>query len=157
MIIFLAIAGFVQIPIMWHAQLYVNVLSAELQLLVSIGAMAVLGGAYVYMAEAMYRWAHIVSKRKQRRRQRAQITWIAKLSTIARSWSDMPAFVGVGLLTCLFFLFYFIPFGVADLGSLPSWLATAAFLDSVYIYPLAVNAAAIGAAIVASYLSYKIK
>jgi hypothetical protein len=157
MIIFLAIAGFVQIPIIWHAQVNVNVLSAELQLLVSIGAMAVLGGAYVYMAEAMYRWAHIVSKRKQRRRQRAQITWIAKLSAIARSWSDMPAFVGVGLLTCLFFLFYFIPFGVADLGSLPSWLATAAFLDPIYIFPLAVNGAAIGAAIVASYLNYKIK
>jgi hypothetical protein len=157
MIIFLAIAGFVQIPIIWHAQVYVNVLSAELQLLVSIGAMVVLGGAYVYMAEAMYRWAHIVSKRKQRRRQRAQITWIAKLSSIARSWSDMPAFVGVGLLTCLFFLFYFIPFGVADLGSLPSWLASAAFLDSIYIFPLAVNGAAIGAAIVASYLNYKIK
>ena len=69
----------------------------------------------------------------------------------------MPAFVGVGLLTCLFFLFYFIPFGVADLGSLPSWLAAAAFLDSLYIYPLAVNAAAISTAIVASYFNYKIK
>jgi len=156
-IIFLAIAGFVQIPILWHAQVYVNVLSAELQLLVSLGVMAVLGGAYVLMAEAMYRWAHIVSKRRQRRRQRAQISWIAKLSSFARSWSDMPAFVGVGLLTCLFFFFYFIPFGVADMGSLPSWLASAAFLDSVYIYPLAVNAAAIGAAVIASYLNYKIK
>ena len=156
-IIFLAIAGFVQIPILWHAQVYVNVLSAELQLLVSLGVMAVLGGAYVLMAEAMYRWAHIVSKRRQRRRQRAQISWIAKLSSFARHWSDMPAFVGVGLLTCLFFFFYFIPFGVADMGSLPSWLASAAFLDSVYIYPLAVNAAAIGAAVIASYLNYKIK
>jgi len=156
-IIFLAIAGFVQIPILWHAQVYVNVLSAELQIMVSLGAMAVLGGGYVLMAEAMYRWAHIVSKRRQRRRQRAQFSWIGKLSAFARSWSDMPAFVGVGLLTCLFFLFYFIPFGVADLGSLPSWIATAAFLDTVYVYPLAVNAAAIAAAIVASYLNYKIK
>lgn len=155
--IFLGIAGLVQIPILWHAQVYVNVLSAELQLLVSIGAMAVLGGAYVLMAEAMYRWAHIVSKRKVRRRQRAQISWITKLSTFARSWTDMPAFVGVGLLTCVFFLFYFVPFGVADAGSLPSWIATLAFLDPLYIYPLGVNAAAISTAVVASYVNYKIK
>jgi len=132
---FLGIAGLVQIPILWHAQVYVSVLSAELQLLVSLGAMAVLGGAYVLIAEAMYRWAHIVSKRKKRRRQRAQTNWIAKLSGFARSWTDMPAFVGVGLLTCVFFLFYFIPFGVADAGSLPSWLASIAFLDSLsYIH-----------------------
>jgi hypothetical protein len=156
-IIFLAIAGFVQIPIMWHAETYLNVMSAELQLFVSIGAMALLGGAYVLMAEAMYRWAFIVSKRKQRRRQRAQISIIAKLSSFARSWSDMPAFVGVGLMTCLYLLFYFVPFGVADLGTLPSWIASPAFLDSVYVYPLAVNAAAITAAVVASYLNYKIK
>jgi hypothetical protein len=156
-IIFLAIAGFVQIPIMWHAEVYLRIPSAELQLFVSIGAMALLGGAYVLMAEAMYRWAFIVSKRKQRRRQRAQISWIAKLSAFARSWSDMPAFVGVGLLTCLFLLFYFVPFGVADLGSLPSWIASPAFLDSVYVYPIAVNAAAIAAAVIASYMNYKIK
>lgn len=156
-IIFLAIAGFVQIPIMWHAETYLNVMSAELQLFVSIGAMALLGGAYVLMAEAMYRWAFIASKRKQRRRQRAQISLISKLSALARSWSDMPAFVGVGLLTCLYLLFYFVPFGVADLGTLPSWIASPAFLDSVYVYPLAVNAAAITAAVVASYLNYKIK
>jgi hypothetical protein len=156
-IIFLAIAGFAQIPLLWHAQTYLHVLSAELQVLISIGVMTVLGGAYVLMGEAMYRWAHIVSKRKQRRRQRAQATWIAKLSAFARSWSDMPAFVGVGLLTCLFFLFYFVPFGVADLGSLPSWIASPAFLDSVYVYPIAANAAAFAAAIVASYFNYKIK
>jgi len=154
---FLGIAGLVQIPILWHAQVYVSVLSAELQLLVSLGAMAVLGGAYVLIAEAMYRWAHIVSKRKKRRRQRAQTNWIAKLSGFARSWTDMPAFVGVGLLTCVFFLFYFIPFGVADAGSLPSWLASIAFLDSLFIYPLAVNAAAIATAVLASYVNYKIK
>ena len=154
---FLGIAGLVQIPILWHAQVYVSVLSAELQLLVSLGAMAVLGGAYVLIAEAMYRWAHIVSKRKKRRRQRAQTNWIAKLSAFARSWTDMPAFVGVGLLTCIFFLFYFIPFGVADAGSLPSWLATVAFLDPLYIYPIALNAATISTAVLASYMNYKIK
>ena len=119
--------------------------------------MAVLGGAYVLIAEAMYRWAHIVSKRKKRRRQRAQTNWIAKLSAFARSWTDMPAFVGVGLLTCIFFLFYFIPFGVADAGSLPSWLATVAFLDPLYIYPIALNAATISTAVLASYMNYKIK
>lgn len=156
-VIFLAIAGFAQILPLWHAEVYLKILSAELQLFVAIGAMAVLGGAYVLMGEAMYRWAFIVSKRKQRRRQRAQATWIAKLSAIARSWSDMPAFVGVGLLTCLFFLFYFVPFGIADLGSLPSWIASPAFLDSVYVYPIAVNAAAIASAVVASYMNYRIK
>ena len=80
-----------------------------------------------------------------------------ELSEFARSSTDMPAFVGVALLTCVFFLFYFIPFGVADAGSLPSLIANVAFLDSLYIYPLAVNAAAIATAVVASYLNYKIK
>lgn len=153
----LAIAGFVQIPIIWHAQIYVNVLSAELQLLVSIGVMAVLGGSYILMAEAMYRWAHIVSKRKARRRQMGQANFIGKLSSFARSFTDMPAFVGVGLLTCVFFLFYFVPFGFADAGSLPSWLATLAFLDPLFIYILGVNIAAISTAFVASYMNYKIK
>lgn len=155
--IFLGIAGFVQIPIIWHAQVYVTVLSAELQLLVSIGVMMVLGGAYVLMAEAMYRWAFIVSKRRTRKRQRAQANWITKLSAFARSSTDMPAFVGVGLLTCVFFLFYFVPFGIADAGSLPSWIAIFAFLDPLYIYTLGVNAAAIATAFVASYMNYKIK
>ncbi len=156
-IMFLGIAGLVQIPILWHAQAYVSVLSVELQILVSLGAMAVLGGAYVLIAETMYRWAHIVSKRKRRKRQRTQANWIGKLSEFARSSTDMPAFVGVALLTCVFFLFYFIPFGVADAGSLPSLFANIAFLDSLYIYPLAVNAATISTAILASYMNYKIK
>ncbi|TFG27663.1 hypothetical protein EU527_18325 [Candidatus Thorarchaeota archaeon] len=155
--IFLGIAGLVQIPILWHAQVYVKVLSLELQLLVSFGAMALLGGAYVLIAETMYRWAHIISKRKMRKRQRAQANWITKLSTFARSSTDMPAFTGVALLTCIFFLFYFIPFGVADAGSLPSWLATVAFLDPLYVYALGVNAAAIATAIIASYMNYRIK
>jgi hypothetical protein len=154
---FLGIAGFVQIPIIWHAQVYINVLSTELQLLVSIGVMVVLGGSYIFMAEAMYRWAHIVSKRKTRRRQRGQTNWIGKLSAFARSSTDMPAFVGVALLTGVFFLFYFIPFGFADAGSLPSWLATLAFLDPLFVYTLGVNAAAIATAFVASYMNYKIK
>ncbi|MFW9976346.1 MAG: hypothetical protein ACFFDQ_13830, partial [Candidatus Thorarchaeota archaeon] len=156
-LILLGIAGFVQIPIIWHAQLYVNVLSAELQLLVSIGVMVVLGGSYILMAEAMYRWAHIIAKRKTRRRQRGQTNWIGRLSAFARSTSDMPAFVGVGLLTCVFFLFYFIPFGFADAGSLPSWLATLAFLDPLFVYILGVNTAAIATAFVASYMNYKIR
>ena len=154
---FLGIAGLVQIPILWHAQVYVSVLSAELQLLVSLGAMAVLGGAYVLIAETMYRWAHIVSKRKKRKRQRTEANWIGKLSVFARSWTDMPAFVGVALLTCIFFLFYFIPFGIGDAGSLPSFFASAAFLDPLFVYPLAVNAAAIATAVLASYMNYKIK
>jgi hypothetical protein len=154
---FLGIAGLVQIPILWHAQVYVSVLSVELQLLVALGAMAVLGGAYVLIAETMYRWAHIVSKRKRRRRQRAQANWIVKLSAFARSSTDMPAFVGVGLLTCVFFLFYFVPFGIADAGSLPSLFANLAFLDSLFIYPLALNAATIATAVLASYMNYKIK
>ncbi len=69
----------------------------------------------------------------------------------------MPAFVGVALLTCVFFLFYFIPFGIADAGSLPSLLANVAFLDPLFIYPLAVNFAAIATAVLASYMNYKIK
>ena len=154
---FLGIAGIVQIPLLWHAQVYVSVLSAELQLLVSLGAMAVLGGAYVLIAETMYRWAHIVSRRKKRKRQKAQANWIGKLSAFARSSTDMPAFAGVALLTCIFFLFYFIPFGVADAGSLPSLLASIAFLDPLFVYPLAVNAAAITTAVLASYMNYKIK
>ena len=156
-LMFLGIAGFVQIPIIWHAQVYVNVLSAELQILVSIGVMVVLGGSYILMAEAMYRWAHIVSKRKTRRRQRGQLSWIGRLSAFARSYTDLPAFIGVGLLTCVFFLFYFVPFGFADAGSLPSWIATLAFLDSLFVYILGVNAAAIATAFVASYMNYKIK
>ena len=154
---FLGIAGLVQIPLLWHAQVYVSVLSAELQLLVSIGAMAVLGGAYVLIAETMYRWAHIVSKRKKRRRQRLQANWISKLSAFARSSTDMPAFVGVALLTCVFLLFYFTPFGITDAGSLPALFANIAFLDPLFIYPLAVNAAAISTAVLASYMNYKIK
>ncbi|MHA1135081.1 MAG: hypothetical protein ACTSSE_01190 [Candidatus Thorarchaeota archaeon] len=154
---FLGIAGLVQIPLLWHAQVYVSVLSAEFQLLISIGAMAVLGGAYVLIAETMYRWAHIVSKRKKRKRQKAQANWIGKLSAFARSSTDMPAFAGVALLTCVFFLFYFVPFGVADAGSLPSLFASLAFLDPLFIYPLAVNAAAITTAVLASYMNYKIK
>lgn len=154
---FLGIAGFVQIPIIWHAQVYVTVLSAELQFFVSIGVMAVLGGSYILMAEAMYRWAHIVSRRRTRRRHKAQANWISRLSEFARSSTDMPAFVGAGLLTCVFFLFYFVPFGFADAGSLPSWIATLAFLDPLFIYILGVNAAAIATAVVASYMNYKIK
>ncbi|MHA1771274.1 MAG: hypothetical protein ACTSYL_06580 [Candidatus Thorarchaeota archaeon] len=156
-IIFIGIAGLVQIPILWHAQTYVKVLSAELQLVVAVGAMAVLAGAYVLMAEAMYRWANIMSKRKVRRRQRAQSNWQTKLSTFARKTQDMPAFVGVALLTAVFLMFYFIPFGIADITQQPSWLATLAFLDSLYIYPIAVNISAALTAIIASYVNYKIK
>jgi hypothetical protein len=119
--------------------------------------MVVLGGSYILMAEAMYRWAHIVSKRKTRRRQRGQANFIGKLSAFARSSTDLPAFVGVGLLTCVFFLFYFVPFGFADAGSLPSWIATLAYLDPLFIYILGVNIAAISTAFVASYMNYKIK
>ncbi len=156
-LIFLGIAGLVQIPILWHAQTYINVLSAELQLLVALGAMAVLSGAFILMAEAMYRWAHIVSKKKKRRRQREKNDIISRLSRFARSRTDMPAFVGVALLTSMFFMFYFIPFAISDSTSLPSSLATIAFLDPLFIYPIAVNAAAVLAALVASYMSHKIK
>lgn len=156
-IILLGIAGLVQVPILWHASTYIQVLSAELQIIVAMGAMAVLGGAYVIMAEAMYRWAYIVSRKKIRRRQKAQSNWISKLSEFTRSKSDLPAFAGVALLTCIFFMFYFVPFGISDTSILPAWLATVSFLDSLFIYPLAVNIAAIASAIVASYLNHKIK
>lgn len=155
--IFLGIAGLIQIPILWHAETYVQVLSAELQLIVALGATTVLGGAFVLMGEAMYRWAYIASKKKIRRRQRARAGWIMKLSEFARSKTDLPPFVGLALLTCIFFMFYFVPFGVAEIGNLPSWLATLSFLDSLYIYPLAVNIAAALTAIIASYVNYKIK
>ncbi len=69
----------------------------------------------------------------------------------------MPAFVGVGLLTCMFLMFYFLPFAIADGMNLPSALATLAFLDSLFIYPLAVNVAAILAAFVASFMNHKIR
>ncbi|TXT56528.1 MAG: conserved membrane protein of unknown function [Candidatus Thorarchaeota archaeon] len=157
MIMFLGIAGFAQIPVLWHAQAYIQVLSAELQLIVAIGAMVVLAGSYVLMAEAMYRWAHIVSKRKVRRRQRSQANWIAKLSEFARLFSDMPAFVGIALLTSVFLAFYFVPFGISAATNLPSWLATLSFLDPIFQYPLAVNIAAIACAIIASYMNVKIK
>lgn len=156
-IIFLGIAGFVQIPLMWHAAQYVHVLSAELQLIVALGAMAVLGGAYVLMAEAMYRWAHIMSKRKVRRRQRAQSNWITRLSEFARSREDLPAFVGVALATCIFFMFYFVPYGIQSISNMPSAIATLAFLDSLLVYPLSVNFAAIMTAVVASYMAHKIR
>ncbi|MFW9921398.1 MAG: hypothetical protein ACFFED_17495 [Candidatus Thorarchaeota archaeon] len=156
-LIFLGIAGFVQIPLMWHAAEYVQVLSAELQLIVALGAMAVLAGAYVLMAEAMYRWAHIMSKRKVRKRQRAQSNWITKLSEFARSKEDMPAFAGVALTTCVFLMLYFVPFGISDAASLPSWLATLSFLDSLLVYPLGVNVAAILTAFIASYMAHKIR
>ena len=45
----------------------------------------------------------------------------------------------------------------ADAGSLPSWIATLAFLDPLFVYILGVNAAAIATAFVASYMNYKIK
>ncbi len=156
-LIFFGIAGLVQVPVLWHAQTYIKVLSAELQLVVALGAAGVLTGAYVLMAEAMYRWANIVSKRRIRRRQRAKTDWKTRLSSLARATEDMPAFVGVGLLTALFLMFYFVPFGVADITQQPSWLATIAFLDSLYVYPLAVNIAAILTALVASYVNHKIR
>ncbi|TFG05034.1 hypothetical protein EU538_11745 [Candidatus Thorarchaeota archaeon] len=156
-IMFLGIAGFVQVPVLWHAQTYVRVLSAELQLIVALGAMAVLGGAFVIMAEAMYRWAHIISKRKVRRRQRSQAGPIARLSEAVRRFTDFPPFVGVALLSSLFLMFYFVPFGVADVLQQPSWLAPLAFLDSLYVYPLAVNISAVLTAVVASYMNNKIK
>ena len=156
-LMFLGIAGFVQIPLMWHASTYVQVLSAELQLIVALGAMAVLTGAFVIMAEAMYRWAHIISKRKVRRRQRAQSNWISKLSEFARSKSDMPAFVGVALITSIFLMLYFIPFGINDNSNLPAFFATLSFLDSLFAYPLGVNFAAITTAIIASIMNHKIK
>ncbi|MBS3794245.1 MAG: hypothetical protein KGY80_05080 [Candidatus Thorarchaeota archaeon] len=155
--IFLGIAGFVQIPVMWHAQSYVQVLSAELQLIVALGAMAVLGGSYIIMAEAMYRWAKLASKRRIRKRQRAQAGPIRRLSMFIRSKEDLPAFVGVGLLTCIFLMFYFVPFGIADAYSLPAWLATLSFLDPLYQYPIGLNAAAILTALTASYLNHKLK
>ncbi|MFW9927417.1 MAG: hypothetical protein ACFFDM_11745 [Candidatus Thorarchaeota archaeon] len=156
-LIFLGIAGFVQIPLMWHAARYVQVLSAELQLIVALGAMAVLGGAYVIMAEAMYRWAHIMSKRKVRKRQRAQSNWITRISEFARFTTDMPAFAGVALTTCIFLMLYFVPFGISESTNLPQWLATISFLDSLLVYPLGVNIAAILTALVASYMNYKIR
>jgi hypothetical protein len=109
------------------------------------------------MAEAMYRWAHIISKKRVRKRDRAKKNWMKTLSQFARSTADMPAFVGVGLLTCIFFLFYFTPFVISDGSSLPSFLATLAFLDSLFIYPIAVNVAAISSSVIASYMNYKIK
>jgi len=154
---FLGIAGFVQIPLMWHAAAYIQVLSAELQLIVAIGAMAVLGGAYVFMAEAMYRWAHIMSKRKIRKRQKAQSNWISKLSGFARSKQDLPAFVGVALTTCIFLMLYFVPFGISDSINLPSWLATLSFIDALFVYPLGVNIAAVVTALIASYMNHKIR
>lgn len=156
-LMFLGIAGFVQIPLMWHAAAYIQVLSAELQLIVAIGAMAVLGGAYVFMAEAMYRWAHIMSKRKIRKRQKAQSNWISKLSGFARSKQDMPAFVGVALTTCIFLMLYFVPFGISDSANLPAWLATLSFLDALFVYPLGVNIAAVITALIASYMNHKIR
>jgi hypothetical protein len=156
-LIFLGIAGLVQVPVLWHVQLYVQMLSAELQLIVALGAMAVLGGSYVLMAEAMYRWSNIISKRKVRRRQKARADWIARLSAIARAKEDLPAFTGVALLTCIFLMFYFIPFGIAGATNLPQWVSILAFIDPLYIYPLAVNIAAILTAIVASYMNHKIR
>ncbi|NHJ12038.1 MAG: hypothetical protein EAX95_00060 [Candidatus Thorarchaeota archaeon] len=156
-LIFIGLAGLVQIPILWHAQSYIQVLSAELQLLVALGAMAVLAGSFVLMAEAMYRWANIVSKKKVRKRDKAKKNWLKTLSEFARSSSDMPAFTGVALLTCIFLMVYFIPFAVADGVNIPSILATLSFLDSLYIYPIAVNASAITCAFIASYMNYKIK
>ena len=156
-LIFLGIAGFVQVPILWHAATYVKVLSVELQVMVSLGVMVVLAGSYLLMAEAMYRWSNIVSKKKVRRRQREKKSWIGRFSNLARITEDMPAFVGVGLLTCVFLMFYFIPFGFGDNTSLPSWLASVSFLDPLFVYPLAVNIAAIITAIIASFLNYKIK
>ncbi len=156
-LIFLGIAGLVQIPLLWHAAEYVNVLSAELQMIVSIGAMVVLAGSFILMAEAMYRWSNIVSKKKVRRRQREKTSWIGRLSNIARITEDMPAFVGAGLLTCIFLMFYFVPFGFGDNSNLPSWLASLSFLDALFIYPLAVNIAAILTAVIASFMNYKIK
>ncbi|NHI83401.1 MAG: hypothetical protein EAX81_03770 [Candidatus Thorarchaeota archaeon] len=156
-LIFVGLAGLVQIPVLWHAQTYIQVLSAELQLLVALGAMAVLAGSFVLMAEAMYRWAHIVSKRKVRKRDKAKKNWLKTLSEFARSSSDMPAFTGVALLTCIFLMVYLVPFGVADNVNVPSVLATLSFLDSLFIYPIAVNASAITCAVIASYMNYKIK
>jgi hypothetical protein len=156
-LIFLGIAGLVQVPIMWHAQVYVQVLSAQLQLIVALGAMAVLAGSYVLMAEAMYRWANIVARRKVRKRQRERTNWIIRLSEFARSTSDMPAFVGVALMTAVFLMLYFVPFGVAELGGLPSWMAGLSFVDSLFVYPLGVNCAAIFTAIVASFVNRKIR
>jgi hypothetical protein len=156
-LILLGIAGFVQIPLMWHAATYVKVLSTELQLIVAFGAMAVLGGAYVIMGEAMYRWAYILSKRKVRRRQRAEYGIISKISEFIRSKQDLPPFFGVGLMTAVFFMFYFVPFGIAESSILPSLLATLSFLDSLLVYPIAVNAAAIMTALVASYMNHKIR
>lgn len=156
-LIFIGLAGLVQIPILWHAQSYIQVLSAELQLLVALGAMAVLSGSFVLMAEAMYRWAHIVSKRKVRKRDKAKKNWLKTLSEFARSSSDMPAFTGVALLTCIFLMVYFIPFAVADGSNVPSILATLSFLDPLFIYPIAVNVSAVTCAFIASYMNYKIK
>jgi hypothetical protein len=156
-LMFLGIAGLAQLPVIWHAQAYAEVLSAELQFIVALGAMTVLAGSYILMAEAMYRWASIVSKRKVRKRQRTELNWINKLSEFARSKPDMPAFVAVALMTSIFLMLYFLPFGISDAANLPSWMATLAFVDSLYTYPLAVNAAAIITAIVASYVNRKIR
>ncbi len=156
-LMFLGIAGFVQIPVLWHAQTYLTVLSMEVQFIVALGAAAVLGGAYVLMAEAMYRWANIVSKKKVRRRQRIKADWIDRLSQFVRSKEDLPPFAGVALLTCAFLMFYFVPFGVADATQQPSWIATLAFLDQLFVYPLAVNIAAILTAVIASYMRHKIR
>ncbi len=156
-IMFLGIAGFVQIPILWHAETYLKVPSAEVQFIVAMGAAAVLGGAYVLMAEAMYRWANIVSKKKVRRRQRIKADWIEKLSVFVRSREDLPPFAGVALMTCVFLMLYFVPLGIVDVTQQPSWIATLAFIDPLFIYPLAVNIAAILTASIASYMRHNIK
>ncbi len=155
--IFIGIAALVQVPLIWHATVYVQVLSVELQLIVSLGVTAVLAGAYVLLAEAMYRWAEIASRKKRRKRQKSKMSWIDRLSALARSREDLPPFVGVALLTAVFMMVYFVPFGISDISNLPSWLATLAFLDSLFIYPLAANIAAIVTAVIASYTNYKLR
>ncbi|MEM2142568.1 MAG: hypothetical protein QXS20_06790 [Candidatus Thorarchaeota archaeon] len=156
-LIFLGLAGLAQIPIIWHAERYVQVLSAELQILVSLAAMLVLGGAYVLTAEAMYRWASLASKRKVRRHQRAQLRWVSTLSEFVRSREELPGFAGVALMTGLFLMFYFIPFGIGAGGTLPQLLSILAFMDPVYLYPLAHCGSATLTAVVASYFNDKFK
>jgi hypothetical protein len=41
--------------------------------------------------------------------------------------------------------------------NLPSWLATLAFLDPLFVYPLGVNIAAVLCAVIASYMNHKVR
>ena len=159
-IMFLGLSGLVHIPVLYVAQVYLKLLSIEVQILVTIGSIAVLAAAFVLMAESMYRWNARQLKKKRKKRQVHIPIWSQTKDfamRIMRMHPDMPALVGALLITLIFWGMTIAPLGYGMVALTPPQLAHVAILDPIFKFPLLVNIASITSIIIATLMNEKVK